>query len=80
MVPFEERLANVLTCFWLVYSNAAGLPNGMSGYDDMPDAMVQQKEVFSVKGWLNMVVGCCCGLTPPHIKAIREMVANYFMT
>ena len=48
----------------------------MSGYDDMPDAMVQHNEVFSVKWWLNMVVGCC-GSTPPHIKAICEMAANY---
>jgi 5-methyltetrahydrofolate--homocysteine methyltransferase len=68
MVPFEERLANVLTCFWLVYySNAAGLPNGMSGYDDTPETMAQHNKVFIEKGQLNMVGGCF-GSTPPHIK------------
>jgi len=33
MVPFVERLANVVECFLHVYSNAC-LPNAMGGYDD----------------------------------------------
>ena len=75
MTPFVERLANVVECFLHVYSNA-GLPNAMGGYDDTPEDMAAQNEVFFENGWLNMVGGCC-GSTPAHIKAIREVAAKY---
>ena len=75
MTPFVEKLANCVECFLHVYSNA-GLPNAMGGYDETPDDMAQQNEVFFKNGWLNMVGGCC-GSTPQHIKAIREMSENY---
>jgi 5-methyltetrahydrofolate--homocysteine methyltransferase len=75
MVPFVERLAKVVECFVHVYSNA-GLPNAMGGYDDTPETMAEQNEVFFKNGWLNMVGGCC-GSTPPHIKAIREVASKY---
>ena len=38
--------------------------------------MAQHNKVFFEKGWLNMV-GRCCGSTPPHSKAIREMAVKY---
>eukprot|EP00592_Proboscia_alata_P023875 CAMPEP_0194443776 /NCGR_PEP_ID=MMETSP0176-20130528/126892_1 /TAXON_ID=216777 /ORGANISM="Proboscia alata, Strain PI-D3" /LENGTH=1469 /DNA_ID=CAMNT_0039270071 /DNA_START=276 /DNA_END=4685 /DNA_ORIENTATION=+ len=75
MAPFVERLAKVVECFMHVYSNA-GLPNAMGGYDDTPDTMAEQNEVFFKSGWLNMVGGCC-GSTPPHIKRIREVASQY---
>ena len=75
MVPFVERLASCVECFLHVYSNA-GLPNAMGGYDDTPDDMAQHNEVFCSSGWLNMVGGCC-GSTPQHIAAIREMTTKY---
>jgi 5-methyltetrahydrofolate--homocysteine methyltransferase len=75
MVPFVERLAKVVECFVHVYSNA-GLPNAMGGYDETPDDMAQANKLFFENGWLNMVGGCC-GSTPPHIKAIREMAEQY---
>eukprot|EP00592_Proboscia_alata_P011914 CAMPEP_0194393036 /NCGR_PEP_ID=MMETSP0174-20130528/123069_1 /TAXON_ID=216777 /ORGANISM="Proboscia alata, Strain PI-D3" /LENGTH=967 /DNA_ID=CAMNT_0039188669 /DNA_START=248 /DNA_END=3151 /DNA_ORIENTATION=+ len=75
MAPFVERLAKVVECFMHVYSNA-GLPNAMGGYDDTPDTMAEQNEVFFKSGWLNMVGGCC-GSTPPHIKRIREAASQY---
>ena len=75
MVPFVERLASCVECFMHVYSNA-GLPNAMGGYDDTPEDMAEQNRVFFEKGWLNMVGGCC-GSTPPHIKAIREVAQHY---
>jgi 5-methyltetrahydrofolate--homocysteine methyltransferase len=34
MVPFVERLANVVECFLHVHYSNAGLPNAMGGYDD----------------------------------------------
>ena len=75
MTPFVERLAACVECFVHVYSNA-GLPNAMGGYDDSPETMAEQNEVFFKNGWLNMVGGCC-GSTPPHIKAIREVASKY---
>ncbi|KAG7364831.1 methionine synthase [Nitzschia inconspicua] len=75
MIPFVERLSNVAECFVHVYSNA-GLPNAMGGYDETPEDMAKGNEIFFKNGWLNMVGGCC-GSTPPHIKAIREVAANY---
>ncbi|GMH96218.1 hypothetical protein TL16_g13285, partial [Triparma laevis f. inornata] len=75
MVPFVERLAKVVECYMHVYSNA-GLPNAMGGYDDTPEDMAKYNKVFFENKWLNMVGGCC-GSTPPHIKALRELASNY---
>ena len=75
MTPFVKRLAGVVECFMHVYSNA-GLPNAMGGYDDTPEDMSRENETFFKNGWLNMVGGCC-GSTPQHIKAIREMSEKY---
>jgi len=75
MTPFVERLSKVVECFVHVYSNA-GLPNAMGGYDETPENMAENNKVFFENGWLNMVGGCC-GSTPPHIKAIREMSEKY---
>jgi 5-methyltetrahydrofolate--homocysteine methyltransferase len=75
MVPFVERLARCVECFLHVYSNA-GLPNAMGGYDDTPEDMASHNRVFLENGWLNMVGGCC-GSTPMHIKAIREMSLEF---
>jgi 5-methyltetrahydrofolate--homocysteine methyltransferase len=75
MEPFVERLSKCVECFMHVYSNA-GLPNAMGGYDDTPEDMARENEVFFKNGWLNMVGGCC-GSTPPHIKAIRECSEKY---
>ncbi len=51
----------------------AGLPNAFGGYDESPQEMVEQLEVFVDKGLLN-IVGGCCGTTPEHIAAIAELV------
>jgi 5-methyltetrahydrofolate--homocysteine methyltransferase len=74
MVPFVERLSKCVECFLHVYLNA-GLPNAM-GYDDTPKDMDRENRVFFKNGWLNMVGGCC-GSTPAHIKAIREVSEQY---
>ena len=74
MSPFLERLSKAAECFVHVYSNA-GLPNAMGGYDDTPEDMARDNFDFAGNGWVNLIGGCC-GSTPPHIKAIREKVAN----
>merc|ERR1712238_584564 len=75
MIPFVERLSKCAECFVHVYANA-GLPNAMGGYDEKPADMAAGNEIFFKNGWLNMVGGCC-GSTPAHIKAIREVAEKY---
>lgn len=54
----------------------AGLPNEFGQYDESPEDMAAQIEVFLKEGLLN-VVGGCCGTTPDHIKAIADTAAKY---
>jgi 5-methyltetrahydrofolate--homocysteine methyltransferase len=54
----------------------AGLPNQFGEYDQTPENMANQVEVFLKEGLLN-IVGGCCGTTPEHIKAIAEVAKNY---
>ena len=75
MTPFVEKLSKCVECFMHVYSNA-GLPNAMGGYDETPEDMAGHNKLFFENGWLNMVGGCC-GSTPTHIKALRELSSNY---
>lgn len=59
-----------------MYASSANLPNNMGGYNDALDTMLMHNKACFDKGRLNMAGGCC-GLTPPHLKAIREMASNY---
>eukprot|EP00968_Pinguiococcus_pyrenoidosus_P005982 scaffold391_cov223-Pinguiococcus_pyrenoidosus.AAC.5 len=72
MKPFLRRLSGAAECFVHVYANA-GLPNAMGGYDDTPEDMARDNHVFASEKLINMIGGCC-GSTPPHIKAIGEIV------
>jgi 5-methyltetrahydrofolate--homocysteine methyltransferase len=54
------------------YPNA-GLPNEEGLYLETPTTLASAIERFVKNGWLN-IVGGCCGTTPPHIKAISQMV------
>jgi 5-methyltetrahydrofolate--homocysteine methyltransferase len=54
------------------YPNA-GLPNEEGLYLETPTSLASALERFVKNGWLN-IVGGCCGTTPPHIKAIAQMV------
>ena len=54
------------------YPNA-GLPDEDGNYTMEPAAFAREMKVFSSKGWLNLVGGCC-GTTPDHIKALVQAV------
>lgn len=54
------------------YPNA-GLPNEEGLYLETPTSLASSLERFVKNNWLN-IIGGCCGTTPPHIKAIAEMV------
>jgi 5-methyltetrahydrofolate--homocysteine methyltransferase len=75
MRPFLEDLSNIADCFISVYPNA-GLPNEMGEYDETADQMAVVLQDFAESGFFN-IVGGCCGTTPPHIKAMSNVVKNY---
>ncbi len=54
----------------------AGLPNEFGEYDESPEDMAAQIEVFLNEGLIN-IVGGCCGTTPLHINAIANVAAKY---
>ena len=54
----------------------AGLPNEFGEYDETPEDMAKQVQEFLEDGMLN-ILGGCCGTTPPHIKAMADLAANY---
>jgi len=51
----------------------AGLPNEEGIYLETPESMAGTLERFVDHGWINLVGGCC-GTTPPHIRALAQMV------
>ena len=59
-------------CYVSCHPNA-GLPNQFGEYDDTPQTMVWQVRKFVEAGWVN-IIGGCCGTTPAHIAAMREML------
>ena len=76
MEPFIKRVSNFNSNrFVLCYPNA-GLPNVFGEYDESPESMAKSIERFAEQGLLN-IVGGCCGTTPPHIKAIADVVSKY---
>jgi len=54
----------------------AGLPNEFGQYDETPEMMGEQIEVFLKDGLIN-IIGGCCGTTPDHIKTMAEIASKY---
>jgi len=67
-----EELSGIVPLYFSCYPNA-GLPNALGEYDETPATMAETIRDFAANGWLN-VVGGCCGTTPDHVRAIREVV------
>ena len=72
MKPWLQRLAAMAPCYVSAYPNA-GLPNQLGEYDETPQSMAVQIKEFIDEGLVN-IVGGCCGTTPEHIAAYRELV------
>lgn len=73
--PYLQVLSENSSCFTSAYPNA-GLPNAFGQYDQSPEEMAQQVEVFMKEGLIN-IIGGCCGTTPDHISRIAEVAARY---
>ncbi len=75
LTPYLETLSQNSDFYISAYPNA-GLPNAFGQYDETPEQMAEQIKEYSQKGLVN-IVGGCCGTTPPHIKAIADLVKDY---
>jgi 5-methyltetrahydrofolate--homocysteine methyltransferase len=75
MRPHIAELSDVADTLVCAYPNA-GLPNEFGGYDQTPESMARQLEVFARDGLVN-IVGGCCGSTPEHIRVIAEAVHKH---
>ena len=75
LTPYLETLSNNSNFYISAYPNA-GLPNAFGQYDESPEFMAEQIKTYVEKGLIN-IIGGCCGTTPPHIKAIADLVKDY---
>ena len=75
LTPYLETLSKNSDFFISAYPNA-GLPNAFGQYDESPEFMAEQIREYAEKGLIN-IIGGCCGTTPPHIKAIADLVKDY---
>ncbi|GGK62980.1 methionine synthase [Rufibacter glacialis] len=73
--PHLQSLSKASKFYVSAYPNA-GLPNAFGAYDETPEQMGQHIKDFLDNNFVN-IVGGCCGTTPPHIKAIAEIAAQY---
>lgn len=72
LLPYCRRLAAAAPCFVSVHPNA-GLPNIVGGYDETPRMFAADMAPYVSEGIAN-IVGGCCGTTPLHIAALKDMV------
>ena len=70
--PYVAELARVADTQVSAHPNA-GLPNEFGEYDETPEQMANVIGEFATSGFVNLVGGCC-GTTPAHIRALREIV------
>lgn len=75
LTPHLEVLAEK-TSFPISCHPNAGLPNSFGEYDQSPEIMANQIELYLEKKLVN-IIGGCCGTTPEHIKAIADVVQKY---
>lgn len=73
--PYLQVLHKTADFYVSAHPNA-GLPNEFGQYDETPEQMGDQIEVFLKEGLIN-IVGGCCGTTPDHIKKIAELAGKY---
>lgn len=70
--PYVAELARVSPFYISTHPNA-GLPNVLGEYDETPEMMCEQIELYLQEGLIN-IIGGCCGTTPAHIAAYRSLV------
>ncbi len=72
MTDHIRSLAGVAECAVSVYPNA-GLPDVDGTYPETPEILAGHLRPFVENGWINLVGGCC-GTTPEHVRALKQLV------
>jgi 5-methyltetrahydrofolate--homocysteine methyltransferase len=75
LLPYIKRVDKQADVFISAHPNA-GLPNEFGEYDQTPSLMVEQLTPFVEGRHLN-ILGGCCGTTPEHIAAIKQLADHY---
>ncbi len=75
LLPYIKRIDDKATVFTSAHPNA-GLPNEFGEYDQTPEMMVEQLTPFVEGKHLN-ILGGCCGTTPEHIEAIKQLADHH---
>ena len=70
--PYVAELSRVADTGVSAHPNA-GLPNEFGEYDETPEQMAAVVREFADSGFVN-IVGGCCGTTPEHIRALKDVV------
>ena len=72
-----ENLAKIIKCPLIIYPSA-GLPDNLGNYSEDPQLfsnsmknIVEKLLKFNPK--LTFIIGGCCGTTPDHIKALKDV-------
>ncbi|NNE59393.1 MAG: methionine synthase [Woeseia sp.] len=74
MRPYIAELARVADTGVSAHPNA-GLPNEFGEYDESAEDMAAVIAEFVESGLVNLIGGCC-GTTPEHIAALRDVVES----
>jgi len=74
MMPFLKEMSRQASCYVSAYPNA-GLPNALGNYDQTPETMAKEIELY-IENRLVNIIGGCCGTTPEHIARYAEIVKN----
>ncbi|MFX3624903.1 MAG: methionine synthase [Ectobacillus sp.] len=69
-----RSLSDLSECYISCYPNA-GLPDEDGHYHESPQSLANKVKGFAEAGWIN-IIGGCCGTTPDHICAMKEVLAG----
>ena len=72
--PHLIVLSRICSTYVSIHPNA-GLPNAFGEYDETAESMAKYTKKWAENGYLN-IVGGCCGTTPEHIKAMKDVTIN----
>ena len=72
MLPWLRQMAEAAPDLYISCHPNAGLPNEWGQYEDSPEKMRGEIQTMLDEGLVN-IVGGCCGTTPQHIAAMRQI-------
>lgn len=73
MLPYLQRLRECVGSVRISCHPNAGLPNAFGAYDQQPEQMAAEIRLMLASGLVD-IVGGCCGTTPEHIRALRQVL------